>query len=97
MSKILAGKKIIVGVTGSIAAFKAAGWVSRLAKEEARVSVIMTESAQQFVSPLTFSALSGEKTYIAMFDGDLSTPMAHIELAQQADLFLLVTALEVEA
>jgi phosphopantothenoylcysteine decarboxylase / phosphopantothenate---cysteine ligase len=92
MSKILAGKKIVVGVTGSIAAFKVAGWVSRLAKEEARVSVIMTESAQQFVSPLTFSALSGEKTYCSMFDGDLNHAMTHIELAQEASLFIIAPA-----
>jgi phosphopantothenoylcysteine decarboxylase/phosphopantothenate--cysteine ligase len=92
MSRILAGKRIVVGVTGSIAAFKVAGWVSRLAKEEARVSVIMTKSAQQFVAPLTFSALSGEKTYGSMFDGDLSSAMTHIELAQEASLFIIAPA-----
>jgi phosphopantothenoylcysteine decarboxylase / phosphopantothenate---cysteine ligase len=92
MSKILAGKRIVVGVTGSIAAFKVAGWVSKLAKEEARVSVIMTESAGQFISPLTFSALSGEKTYGSMFDGDLSSAMTHIDLAQEADLFVVAPA-----
>ncbi len=92
MSKILAGKRIVVGITGSIAAFKVAGWVSKLAKEEARVSVIMTESAQQFIAPLTFSALSGEKTYCSMFDGDLSSAMTHIELAQEASLFIIAPA-----
>lgn len=92
MGRVLAGKRIVVGVTGSIAAFKVAGWVSRLAKEEARVAVIMTESARQFVSPLTFSALSGEKTYCSMFDGDLSSAMTHIELAQEAALFIIAPA-----
>lgn len=92
MSRILAGKRIVVGVTGSIAAFKVVGWVSRLAKEEARVSVIMTKSAQQFITPLTFSALSGEKTYCSMFDGDLSSAMTHIELAQEASLFIIAPA-----
>jgi phosphopantothenoylcysteine decarboxylase/phosphopantothenate--cysteine ligase len=92
MSRILAGKRIVVGITGSIAAFKVAGWVSRLAKEEARVSVIMTKSAQQFITPLTFSALSGERTYGSMFDGDLSSAMTHIELAQEASLFIIAPA-----
>ena len=66
MAGVFAGKNIVLGVTGSIAAFKVAGWVSTLAKEEAHVSVIMTESAQQFVTPLTFEALSGNKAHCAM-------------------------------
>lgn len=92
MSKILAGKRIVFGVTGSIAAFKVAGWVSHLAKEEALVSVIMTDSAQKFVAPLTFAALSGEKVYESMFDDDMSEAMAHIELAQTAALFVIAPA-----
>ncbi len=92
MAKILAGKRIIFGVTGSIAAFKVAGWVSHLAKEEALVSVIMTESAQRFIAPLTFAALSGEKVYGAMFADDMSEPMAHIDLAQAASLLVIAPA-----
>ncbi len=91
MDDSLAGKKIVVGVSGSIAAFKVAGFVSTLAKAGARVSVIMTEAACRFVTPLTFSALSGEKTYTSMFD-DPDHAMAHIELAREADLFLLAPA-----
>lgn len=92
MAKQFAGKRIVVGVTGSIAAFKVVGWVSALAKEEARVSVIMTQSAQKFIAPLTFAALTGEKVYTAMFDDDMNEAMAHIELAQEAALFLIAPA-----
>lgn len=92
MSKILAGKRIVFGVTGSIAAFKVAGWVSHLAKEESLVSVIMTDSARKFVAPLTFAALSGEKVYESMFGDDMSEAMAHIELAQAAALFVIAPA-----
>lgn len=92
MAKILAGKRIVFGVTGSIAAFKVAGWVSHLAKEEALVSVIMTESAQRFIAPLTFAALSGEKVYESMFADDMSEAMAHIDLAQAASLFVVAPA-----
>ncbi len=92
MSSILAGKRIVVGVTGSIAAFKVAGWVSAIAKDEARVAVVMTQSAQQFVSPLTFSALSGEHTYTSMFGDNLKHSMSHIELGLEASVFLVAPA-----
>ncbi len=91
MVACLVGKKIVVGVSGSIAAFKVAGFVSTLAQAGARVSVVMTEAACKFVTPLTFSALSGEKTFTGMFD-DPGHAMAHIELAREADLFLLAPA-----
>ncbi len=92
MSATLAGKRIVVGVTGSIAAFKVVGWVSSLAKEEARVSVIMTDSAQKFIAPLSFAALTGETPYVSMFDDIHKSAMAHIELAQEADIFLIAPA-----
>ncbi len=92
MSATLAGKKIVVGVTGSIAAFKVVGWVSGLTKEEARVSVIMTDSAQKFIAPLSFAALTGELPYVSMFDDTSKSAMAHIELAQEATLFLIAPA-----
>jgi len=79
-------------VTGSIAAFKAAGWVHSLVKEEARVSVIMTWSATRFVSELTFSALSGNRVYRDMFAEDPEQAMAHITLAQEADIVLIAPA-----
>lgn len=89
---VYAGKKVLVGVTGSIAAFKVAGWVSTLAKAEARVSVIMTNSATRFVTPLTFSALSGEKTHVDMFDNESGESMAHINLGRDADLIIVAPA-----
>ncbi len=87
-----AGKKIVVGVTGSIAAFKVAGWVSSLAKEEARVSVILTESGSRFITPLTFTALTGEKTHTDMFSADEGNTMSHISLGQEADVFIVAPA-----
>ncbi len=92
MKNSFAGRRILVGVTGSIAAFKVAGWVSTMAKEDASVSVIMTESAQQFITPLTFSALTGQTTYTSMFNGNLNNAMSHIELAQDASIFLVAPA-----
>lgn len=92
MTAVYSGKRILIGVTGSVAAFKVAGWVSTLAKAEARVSVIMTESATRFVTPLTFSALSGEKTYTDMFDGECGESMAHINLGREADIIIIAPA-----
>lgn len=92
MTSVYSGKKILVGVTGSIAAFKVAGWVSTLAKAEAQVTVIMTEAATRFVTPLTFSSLSGEKTYIDMFDQESGESMAHINLGRDADIIIVAPA-----
>ena len=64
----LQGKRILFGVTGSIAAYKAAEWVRALVKEEAMVSVVLTEAAERFVSALTFAALSGNPVHRDMFD-----------------------------
>ena len=86
------GKKIVVGVTGSIAAFKVAGWVSTLTKEGADVSVIMTEAGSRFVAPLTFSALSGNPVLTDMFQAEATHAISHIELGQNADLLLIAPA-----
>lgn len=91
MVSVFAGKNIVIGVTGSIAAFKVAGWVSTLAKEEANVSVIVTDSGTRFVAPLTFSALSGNRTHGSMFEGD-DDSMIHINLGQEADVLLIAPA-----
>ena len=85
------GKNIVVGVTGSIAAFKVAGWVSDLAKEEAFVHVVMSGSAEKFVTPLTFGALSGSVVHTQMFSGDYHS-MAHIDLGREADLVVIAPA-----
>ncbi|MDY0351639.1 MAG: bifunctional phosphopantothenoylcysteine decarboxylase/phosphopantothenate--cysteine ligase CoaBC [Desulfobulbaceae bacterium] len=88
----LQGKKILFGVTGGIAAFKAAGWVHALVKEEAGVTVVMTGAAARFVAPLTFSALSGNRVHVDMFADDPDQVMAHITLAREADLVLIAPA-----
>lgn len=89
---IFSGKKIVIGITGSIAAFKVAGWVSTLSKEGADVSVVMTESACRFVAPLTFSALSGKAVITDMFTAEETHCISHIELGQDADLLLIAPA-----
>jgi phosphopantothenoylcysteine decarboxylase/phosphopantothenate--cysteine ligase len=92
MQTVFAGKKMIIGITGSIAAFKVAGWVSDLAKEEALVSVVMTSSATQFITPLTFAALSGNDVYTEMFSAAKEDTMAHINLGRDADVVLIAPA-----
>jgi phosphopantothenoylcysteine decarboxylase/phosphopantothenate--cysteine ligase len=92
MQSAFAGKNIVIGVTGSIAAFKVAGWVSDLAKEEALVSVIMTSSATEFVTPLTFAALSGNDVHTDMFSADGDNVMAHINVGRDADVVLIAPA-----
>ncbi len=88
----LQGRNILVGVTGSIAAFKTAGWVHALAEEGAKVTVVMTESATRFVSSLTFAALSGNRVYTDMFSQDDADTMAHITLAKAVDSILIAPA-----
>jgi len=92
MSISFAGKRIVVGVTGSIAAFKVAGWVSALAKDEALVDVVLTDSASKFVSPLTFTSLSGRPVYSDMFAAELEGMISHIGLARAADCILIAPA-----
>ena len=88
----LQGKRILLGVTGSIAAYKAAEWVRSLVNEEAIVTVVMTSAAERFVSPLTFSALSGNHVYRDMFDDQPDRVMAHINLSREADVILVAPA-----
>ncbi len=92
MKSLFAGKKIVVGITGSIAAFKVAGWVSSLAKEGADVSVVMTESACRFVAPLTYGALSGNPVLTDMFTAEESHAISHIQLGEEADLIVIAPA-----
>lgn len=90
--RILAGKKILLGVTGSIAAYKAPDFVRRLTEEQARVTVILTGGAARFVTPLTFQAVSGQKVYSDMFDADGAELLPHIALGQSCDLVLVAPA-----
>ncbi len=92
MQSSFSGKRILIGVTGSIAAFKVAGWVSTLAKAEAQVSVIMTRSAGKFIAPLTFSALSGNRVHEDIFSEADGEVMHHITLGRDADLVIVAPA-----
>jgi len=92
MKTLLAGKKILFGICGSIAAYKAAEWVRELAKAEAEVSVVMTEAATHFVSGLTFASLSGRRVYTGMFEKDAGEEMTHITFARKCDLFVIAPA-----
>ncbi|MBN2689729.1 MAG: bifunctional phosphopantothenoylcysteine decarboxylase/phosphopantothenate--cysteine ligase CoaBC [Gammaproteobacteria bacterium] len=89
---ILKGKKILLGVSGGIAAYKSALLVRILQKHGAEVRVVMTKSAQEFVRPLTFSTLSGNKVYCDLFDQDITPDIKHISLARWADLILIAPA-----
>ncbi len=86
-------KRVILGVTGSIAAYKAAEIIRRLAEKGIRVSVVMTKEAEHFITPLTLSSLSGEAVSRDMFNqgGDPNT-ISHIDLARESDLFLIAPA-----
>lgn len=86
------GKRIVVGVTGGIAVFKAAGLVSQLAQRGADVRVIMTRSASKFVTPLTFQTLSRNPVAVDTFEEKDPSVVSHIDLADHADLFVIVPA-----
>src|SRR5271169_5407301 len=77
-------KQVILGVCGSIAAYKAGDIIRRLRDDHCEVTVIMTKEAEQFITPLTLSTLSGKNVYGDMFDRD-SWRMSHIELARAAE------------
>lgn len=83
---------ILLAVTGGIAAYKSAILVRRLREYGCDVRVVMTESAQQFITPLTFQALSGNPVHTALLDADAEAGMGHIELARWADLLLVAPA-----
>lgn len=89
---MLKGKKIVLGVTGGIAVYKAVDLVSRLRKCGVEVRVIMTEHAQQFVTPLTFKEISGNKVATSMWDSNQEYNVEHIALANWADAFLVAPA-----
>ena len=88
----LQGKRIVLGVTGGIAAYKAAELVRLLGKQGADVQVAMTEGATHFVTATTFQALSGKPVYLDQWDARMPNAMAHIDLSRQADLILVAPA-----
>lgn len=89
---MLNGKNILLCVTGGIAVYKAVALTSKLTQTGANVKVIMSESAMQFVTPLSFQALSRNDVYIDTFDEKDSKKIAHIDLADWADLILIAPA-----
>lgn len=89
---MLNGKTIILGVTGSIAAYKAANLASMLKKQRADVHVIMTKNAMQFITPVTFETLTGNKCLTDTFDRGFQFQVEHVELAKRADLAVVAPA-----
>ena len=89
---MLKGKKIVLGVTGGIAIFKAVDLVSKLRKQGVEVRVVMTENAAKFISPLLFAEISGHKCAVSMWDGRDEFNVEHIALANWGDLLLVAPA-----
>ena len=88
----LAGKTVVLCVTGGIAAYKAADLTSKLRQAGAAVRVLMTESATQFISPMTFETLSGYRAVVDTFDRNFAWEVEHISLAKAADVFVIAPA-----
>ncbi len=89
---LLNGKRILLGVTGGIAAYKSPDLVRRLREQEARVQVVMTAGARHFVTPMTFQAVSGRPVREDLWDSRAEAAMGHIELARWADILLIAPA-----
>ncbi|MEJ8674594.1 bifunctional phosphopantothenoylcysteine decarboxylase/phosphopantothenate--cysteine ligase CoaBC [Chromobacterium amazonense] len=88
----MTAKRILLGISGGIAAYKSAELTRLLVKAGHQVEVVMTESATRFVTPATFQALSGHTVYTDLWDSRPSNAMAHIELSRRADVFLIAPA-----
>ena len=88
----LINKKIVLGISGGIAAYKAPELARQLMQEGASVQVVMTEAAKQFVTPVTMQALTGNPVYLSQWDSTIPNNMAHIELSRSADAILIAPA-----
>ena len=88
----LVNKKIVLGISGGIAAYKSAELARALIQEGAEVQVVMTEAAQQFITPITMQALTGKPVFTNQWDDRIANNMAHIELSRQADAILIAPA-----
>jgi len=88
----MTSKKIVLGMTGGIAAYKAAELLRLLVKAGVDVQVVMTEAACQFMTPVTMQALSGKPVFTGMWDSSIANGMPHIELSRQADAILIAPA-----
>ena len=89
---MLKGKTVVLGVTGSIAAYKIANLASMLVKLHADVNVIMTRNATNFINPITFETLTGNKCLIDTFDRNFQFNVEHVALAKRADIFMVAPA-----
>lgn len=89
---MLTGKTVLLGVSGGIAAYKAAALASALVKLHAAVEVVMTQNATKFITPLTFEQLTGRRTMVDTFDRNFSHQVEHISLAQRTDLVIIAPA-----
>lgn len=89
---MLKGKTVVLGVTGSIAAYKIANLASMLSKLHADIHVLMTENATQFINPITFETLTGNKCLIDTFDRNFQYSVEHVALAKRADVVLVAPA-----
>lgn len=89
---MLKGKTILLGVTGSIAAYKIAYLASALVKAGAKVHVLMTQNATNFINPITFETLTGNKCLIDTFDRNFQFSVEHVSLAKEADVFMVAPA-----
>lgn len=88
----LTGKRIVLGITGGVAAYKAAELVRLLSKQGAKVQVVMTDAATHFVTPVTFQALSGNPVFTDQWDARVANNMAHIDLSRGADAIVVAPA-----
>lgn len=89
---LLQGKHVVLGVTGSIASYKIASLASMLVKKQADVTVIMTQNATNFINPITFESLTGNKCLVDTFDRNFQFNIEHVALAKLADVFLVAPA-----
>ena len=89
---MLQGKTVVLGVTGSIAAYKIASLASKLVKLHANVHVLMTQNATNIITPITFESLTGNKCLIDTFDRNFQFDVAHVSLAKKADVMLIAPA-----
>lgn len=92
MTNILKGKTVLLGVTGSIAAYKSANLARMLVKQGCAVHVLMTQNAANFINPITFETLTGNKCLIDTFDRNFQYSVEHVALAKQADLVMIAPA-----
>ena len=89
---LLKGKTVLLGVTGSIAAYKIASLASMLVKQGAKVHVLMTEHAVNFINPITFETLTGNKCLVDTFDRNFQYSVEHVALAKAADVVMVAPA-----